>query len=306
MESSRFLASCADLSAALFNTGDLPALQNNRLFCLQAGESLTLKTGANPTYLYLLKGRLSVAQDKREAQLDESSNNSQRIFSLPVEGDYACVTAQQDCVFNHVDARRLDDLITWVNIAKILEPEPEKLGVLSKVMVTKSLSNMPVESVFSLISRMRLRQVRAGEVIVEQGQQAEHFYILHEGHAEVWSMGLYDDSQQHVNTLGEGDSFGEDALVTGGTRNATIKMQTDGVILEGDKKDFLELIAKPVIEEVDIELVSVLKERDNYQLLDVRYEEEHEEGHLDGCHLIPLHELRGRLDELDPARQYIT
>ncbi len=306
MESSQFLSGNNKLVSALFGQDNAQPLQQNRLFCLQQGESINLRSNPEQSFLYLLKGEIQVAHGGSQKILDDRTRPDQRVVALAINDDYTCITAQRDAVFNHVDSRRLDDLVTWSGIASMLQDEPEKLAVLSKVMTTRSLTNLPVESVYSLISRMRLRAVSAGEVIIEQGAQAEHFYILHKGSAEVWSMGLYDDSPQKVNVLREGDSFGEDALVTGGTRNATIKMRSDGVILEGDKKDFLELIAKPVIEEVDTDLVQVLKNKPGYQLLDVRYEEEHEDCHIEGCCLLPLHELRNRLDELDPDTRYIT
>ena len=41
---------------------------------------------------------------------------------------------------------------------------------------------------------------------------------------------------------------------------------------------------------------------EEYQLLDVRQPKEYEKGHLPGAILIPVKELVGRLDELDPAK----
>ena len=117
---------------------------------------------------------------------------------------------------------------------------------------------------------------------------------------------MYDDDAQKVNMLKEGDSFGEDALVTGGTRNATVKMATSGAILVGEQKDFLDLIANPSIEEIDADMANLMMKKKGFQLLDVRYEEEHEESHIEGCKLLPLHELRSRLDELDRNFKYIT
>ena len=40
--------------------------------------------------------------------------------------------------------------------------------------------------------------------------------------------------------------------------------------------------------------------------LDVRYDEEFEEGHLPGATSIPLPALRHRLAELDPAKPYLV
>jgi len=44
----------------------------------------------------------------------------------------------------------------------------------------------------------------------------------------------------------------------------------------------------------------------DYQLLDVRQPSEYEQGHLSGARLIPIKELPGRLDELDPDKPVLA
>ena len=41
-------------------------------------------------------------------------------------------------------------------------------------------------------------------------------------------------------------------------------------------------------------------------LLDIRYEDEYEMDYIPGCTLIPLLELRERVSELDPDRDYVV
>ena len=45
---------------------------------------------------------------------------------------------------------------------------------------------------------------------------------------------------------------------------------------------------------------------DEYNLVDVRQPTEYQQGHLPGARLIPLAELAGRMNELDPAKPTIT
>nr|WP_305825875.1 rhodanese-like domain-containing protein [Thiohalocapsa sp. ML1] len=42
------------------------------------------------------------------------------------------------------------------------------------------------------------------------------------------------------------------------------------------------------------------------RLLDVRYEEEYDDEHIDGSLLIPLPELRQRMGEIDPNARYLV
>lgn len=44
------------------------------------------------------------------------------------------------------------------------------------------------------------------------------------------------------------------------------------------------------------------KHPDEYNLVDVRQPSEYEEDHIPGANLIPMAELRNRMDEIDPEK----
>jgi len=48
------------------------------------------------------------------------------------------------------------------------------------------------------------------------------------------------------------------------------------------------------------------KKPDAYNLVDVRQPGEYERYHIPGANLIPMAELRDRIDEIDPAKPTIT
>lgn len=54
------------------------------------------------------------------------------------------------------------------------------------------------------------------------------------------------------------------------------------------------------------ELAEWLRGEDPPVLLDVRRPDEHDWARIEGSVLIPLHELDGRLDELDPTRRHVV
>ncbi len=65
---------------------------------------------------------------------------------------------------------------------------------------------------------------------------------------------------------------------------------------------------KPVTTWPAEKIRTFLKEKsdDEYNLVDVRTLKEYEEGHLPGAQLIPVGELRERLQELDPSKPTIV
>ena len=48
------------------------------------------------------------------------------------------------------------------------------------------------------------------------------------------------------------------------------------------------------------------KKPDEYNLIDVRQPGEYEEDHIPGANLIPMAELKGRKDEIDPDKPTIV
>ena len=53
-----------------------------------------------------------------------------------------------------------------------------------------------------------------------------------------------DGEEMALASLRPGDEFGEQALLDGGTRNATVRCSTDVEVLRLDRKDFLPLLAQ--------------------------------------------------------------
>jgi cytochrome P450 len=86
------------------------------------------------------------------------------------------------------------------------------------------------------------RSVRAGEVICTEGEQADRWWIVVDGLADVTSHGLY------VATIGPGESIGELALLDREPRNATVTAATDMVLQELAGDGFIPgLLARPDI-----------------------------------------------------------
>ena len=85
----------------------------------------------------------------------------------------------------------------------------------------------------SVLSRMRPQFVAARECIVrEESSESGQCYVLAEGLARVECQGV------RLALLESGELFGEDALITSEPRNASIIMQTDGVVMRLDASDF--------------------------------------------------------------------
>lgn len=272
-----------------------------RLIGLFAGESFTThKTGLRIT---VLSGKLRMEPSGIQLDLDGTRD----CMVLTEQGENR-LHADEDAVVLLADAEFLDTLASWGELAAYAQQSggDEMLRRLLAVKHSLAFRRLPLEHVIDAIQLMSPKKVKAGDMIVTQGERGEAFYLIREGRAEVWKMGLYDDVAQQVDTMGPGDTFGDEALVTGGTRGASVKMIDDGELLVLGEQAFLDLMSSPLIEEVQPQSAARMLEG-GWKVVDVRYEEEFEDGHIADAILLPLPNLRQRADELlDRHSKYIT
>ena len=75
-----------------------------------------------------------------------------------------------------------------------------------------------------------------GEVIIKEGDEAEHVYTIISGEADVFADGV------KVGEIGEDEVFGAMAVFTGEKRSATVQAKTAFTIMAVPQDDFVHLI----------------------------------------------------------------
>lgn len=109
---------------------------------------------------------------------------------------------------------------------------------------------------------------KAGEVIIQQGDEGDNFYVLDQGEVDVYVNG------QHVTTIAENGSFGELALIYGTPRAATVKAKTDVKLWAIDRDTYRRIlmgstIRKRKMYEEFLSKVSILESLDKWERLTV-------------------------------------
>ena len=75
-----------------------------------------------------------------------------------------------------------------------------------------------------------------GDVIIKEGEEAEHVYTIISGEADVFADGI------KVGEVGEDEVFGAMAVFTGEKRSATVQAKTACTIMAVPQDDFVHLI----------------------------------------------------------------
>ncbi|CAN0457179.1 unnamed protein product, partial [Phaeothamnion confervicola] len=146
--------------------------------------------------------------------------------------------------------------------------------------------------------------VTSGEEIIKQGEPGEYYYAVQRGTCEVVRKGS-NKREIRLAELGPGDTFGEEALISGARRNATVRMTSDGELARLTKADFTRLIKAPLLTAVS-RAEGEQRIEAGARWLDVRFEDEHAHNGLPGSLNIPLGVLRTRADELDASGNYVA
>lgn len=90
----------------------------------------------------------------------------------------------------------------------------------------------------SLALRLSPRRARANEVVVQEGEEGDDFFLVAEGTVEV-----VDAAGGTLATLSAGAHFGELALLRDVPRTATVRASSDVLLLALDKATFLQAMA---------------------------------------------------------------
>jgi hypothetical protein len=159
-----------------------------------------------------------------------------------------------------VTPRWLLSLLPWVNVPtgiyrvnrrKLLLPEKARMAIEvvdgeavvsgSDLRAVPQLAEAPDELLERVATQFRGVRVQAGDVIVTEGGSGDQFYVIAEGRVEVTNRNAA-GLELRVNILGAGDFFGEDALLDGGARGATVRAITPCALAVIERPQFLQLV----------------------------------------------------------------
>jgi MFS family permease len=122
--------------------------------------------------------------------------------------------------------------LAWRRLRKIdamIEQRDTEIAVLNHGPMFRPL---PIPAIDGLALHVEQVHVEAGEVVCSQGEDADRFYLIEAGAAEVIGDGRL------IRTLDSGDSFGEIALLGDTSRTASVRARTDLLLYVVDGHQF--------------------------------------------------------------------
>jgi rhodanese-related sulfurtransferase len=275
-------------------------------FYASKGQVLMEPGKAQNHAVFLLSGSIRCGEDSNLIDPD---------FSYPLHYRYIYrekLVAMTDCSFFRIERDWLDRLLCWSESVHYLEEDIacQKLPDKDQEWMVKLLNS----NLFYKVSPINLpeifihlsaREVKSGEVIIRQGDTGDYCYFIKQGTASVSRQPPGEKQPVLVAQIGVGQCFGEDALLHETVRNATVTMESDGVLLRIEKRDFLQLLREPEVDTLSGRDLDMALKSDAV-LLDVRTVEEYRYRHLKSAFSLPLGSMKLLARTLDPYAYYVT
>lgn len=283
-----------------------------QLRTLQAGRLLFKEGEPDRRTLWLVSGRIEFLENGRVVDTLAGGTPAAATALSPGNPRTTSARALDDIQYLSLDSELLDVALTWDQTGTYEVAElQQQFDVnsdddwMTTLLKTKAFHRIPPANLQAMFMRFERAPFKAGETVIRQGQDGDYFYVIVSGTCLVTRETPLNRTGLKLAELSIGDTFGEEALIAGGKRNATVSMLTDGVLMRLGKDDFLELMNEPLLQRIPYERAQQIVSHGG-QWLDVRMPREYQTRAIAGSINIPLFFIRPKLATLDRNVPYVA
>ncbi len=276
------------------------------------GEVLFRKGDEERRSIFLVTGTVEL-RDGEEVigRIEGGSPQALNPLGGVIPRPYTAVTVGRVQFFS-LDSEQLDLMLTWDQTGSYevneLGGDGESNGGddwMTALLQTKAFHRIPPANIQAIFMRMQRVNLKAGDLVIQQGDEGDYFYVVTRGSCVVTRETPLNREGIRLAELKVGDTFGEEALISEARRNATVSMLTDGSLMRLGKDDFRTLLNEPMLEWVDRAAAEAII-NEGGRWLDVRLPSEFENFHYPDAINVPLYFIRLKLKTLDPKLRYVV
>ena len=281
---------------------------------IAAGKAVFKEGDTDRQSVYLVDGSIELTSNKGDTNTVMAGTDIAKHPLANQQPRKHTAIAVADSQIIRIDSDLLDILLTWDQLSGI---EVDEIQVdegsaesdddgdwMTRILQSKAFLQIPPANIQAMFMRMQEVPAKAGDAIIKQGEDGDFYYIIMHGKCKV-TRNSKTGTELTLATLGDGDAFGEEALLSEAKRNANIVMTTDGSLMRLSKEDFNELLKEPMLNWVTNAEADELVKNEGAVWIDVRLESEHKNSGIDGSINIPLFMLRLKAQSLDESKKYI-
>lgn len=292
--------------------GDLDADQFNRVAKksivkqYEPGAKLFQLNDRDNKTIYLLSGQVILTFRSGTERIITADTNQALHALVPEQPRQATAVAKTSISVLVIDSDVLDQVLHWNQEFgyEISELEIDQDNDwMTMFLQSKAFLKLRAQNIQALMMKLEELPVKAGQVIVRQGEDDGYYYIVKRGKCRVTRKPPNSPYEIEIAVLESGSGFGEEALIMHDKRGATVTMMESGYLMRLSRQDFTRLLAEPLVQIVSYK--DAVKSKASV-FLDVRsYEEFVKDGikHSENC---PLPELRAKIQAFDDHKQYVV
>ena len=275
---------------------------------VKAGRLVFKKGDSDRKAVYVLSGEVELIGDTGSTGIIRGGSAEARHAIANQQPRQVSAKARNTVTVTRIDSDLLDILLTWdqlsgIEVAEVSGANDDDGDWMTRILQSKAFLRIPPANIQHMFMRLQELPVKSGQSVITQGEEGDFYYIISRGRCKVTRESA-NGASVTLAELCDGDAFGEEALLSESKRNASITMETDGLLMRLSKDDFEELLKEPILNEVDLEEAKSMVAK-GAVLMDVRMESEHKAGSIKGSLNIPLFMLRLKADSLDRSKTYI-
>ena len=257
------------------------------------------------TVVYLLSGTVELFDGRESRTIHGDSAESRHPLGQGAKRA-STATCLRPAQILFVDREHMDMVLTWshtgtVEVTEVNQREHDEDSEdwMTALLQSHAFQRIPPGNIGQLFAAFRPVQYSPSDVIIRQGDPGDCYYVVGQGQCEVLQHDEIGLNEREVARVGKG--FGEEALVSGNPRNATVRALTPVQLMRLAKTDFERLLKAPLLKEIEVDDIP-----DDAQLVDVRLPEEFAKGRLPGAVNLPLPRIRELARGLDTQRTYVV
>ncbi len=275
------------------------------------GQTLFKKGDTEKRTVYVLSGTIELKEGDEVVQTIAGGTDEARNPIAPILPRHQTAVAADHVKYISIDSELLDVTLTWdqTGVYEVsdfrTEEDKENRDWMTALLQIKAFQKIPPANMQTIFMHLQQVNYKEGDIVIKQGQKGDYFYVISHGRCTVTRETPLSKEGINLAELVVGDTFGEEALISEEERNATITMQTDGILMRLGKEDFQALLSEPMLEWLDHDEADTVV-ADGGQWLDVRLPSEFKVLHKDGAMNVPLYLLRHKLNMLDRGTQYVV
>ncbi|MCB1800815.1 MAG: cyclic nucleotide-binding domain-containing protein [Gammaproteobacteria bacterium] len=275
---------------------------------VRKGEMLFNQGDTDHQHVYLVSGRVALLNDRTVVERIEAGSDTARFpLAHQLPRNFSARTESKARVIR-IDSRLLSDLLARSQTIDYQVSDFEEAtddDWMSLLLQSRILQQVPASNIQRVMMSVEQVEVEKDEDLIRQGDSGDYYYMLTSGRAVVRRDSGDGKGPKELATLGPGDAFGEEALLSDNPRNSSVTMLNDGMVLRLSKENFLQLIQNPLLEQLS-PAAAQAKVDQGAIWLDLRPVSDYDVAHLDGAVNFPFESLRYQASSLSPERHYVV